>query len=240
MRRTIAHTAPIAALALALTLLAACGGSSAATSSPYSATQLIQKASTNFAADSSLHFKLTAVGIAPGTYSVTSADGDVVRPDKLQVTSGTIEPSQGFLIGFAVVIIGSQQYIDLGDTGHFASTNVLPDLLIIFDPHQGIGAILNQFQGASTPAADNVSGVACWKITGTVDSTLLDPITGNTSTVSSPVQTTLWIGQSDSQIHQVKLVGIATSGDTSQTARTITLSQFNENVSIVAPSISGS
>jgi len=64
---------------------------------------------------------------------------------------------------------------------------------------------------------------------------LLAPITGNPPTSPTNVQTILWIGQSDNQIHQVTLNGIAANGDTSSTVRTFDLSNYNETVTITAP-----
>lgn len=227
-----------AALALLLTLaalLAACS-SGASSSKPPTTAQLIQDASTNFGNDTAIHFTLTATDIAPGNYSVTQADGDVVRPDRLQVT-GTDNIRQGISIGIGIIFIGQQQYVDLGGTGKYSVTSGLPDFLLIFDAHQGIGAILTQLQQPSAPTADTANGVASWKITGTVPSTVLAPLTGSTSTVANPVNTTLWIGQSDHQIHQVSLVGQATDGDTSQSTRTFVLSKYNEQVTISAPQV---
>jgi hypothetical protein len=235
----IARRSGLAAVAAIALLLAACGSSGASTA-PQSAAQLIQKASTKFAQDSSLHFTLTTTGAAAGVYDVTSAEGDLQRPDKLQVTSGTDEVSQGATIGFAVIFIGTTQYLDLGKTGKYSITNALPNLLLIFDPNNGIGAILSQFQNPSAATSSTVGGVACWKTIGQVAVSLLAPFTGNSTPGNGTVQTTLWIGQSDGQIHQVQLVGAAASGDTAQTTRVITLSKFNESISIVAPSVSGS
>jgi len=133
------------------------------------------------------------------------------------------------------VFINQQQYLDLGATGKFSKTTILPNLLIIFDSSKGIGAILTQFQKASTATAEDADGVACWKMTGTVDSTVLAPITGSSTATSSPVATTLWIGQNDKQIHKVFLQGKAADDDMNTTERTFTLSNFNANVTITAP-----
>ncbi len=211
-----------AAAALFLTL-AACGASSTTKTSPLSATQLIQQASNNFAQDSALHFTLTASNIAPGPFAVTKAQGDVVRPDKLQI-HGIVEPTQGVTAGIGIIFVGQQQYISIGDTGTYQTTSGLPNLLNIFSSSQGIGAILSQLQSPSTPTADSVNGVDCWKITGTVSSALLAPITGNPPTSPTNVQ-----------IHQVTLNGIAANGDTSSTVRTFDLSNYNETVTITAP-----
>src|SRR5262245_56167127 len=88
-------------------LLAACGSSSK--TAPFSATEMIQKANDNFGKTTSLHFKLTASNIAPGLYSVTDAEGDVERPDKMKV-DGVAEVSKGFTASLGIIFIGDQQY----------------------------------------------------------------------------------------------------------------------------------
>ncbi len=226
------HSLALGALMSLAVLLAACGGSTA--TSPYSATELIQKANTNFAQDTALHFTLTAKNIPPGLYSITKADGDVVRPDKLKL-SGSDFVSQGQSLGISIIFIGADQYVDLTGIGNYTKTHNLPNLLTIFSATEGIGAILNQFQGPTTPSADTVGGVACWKVSGTVTSSLLAPITGSSSATSTPVQAQLWVGQSDLQIHQVTLTGKAADGDQDNTSRTFVLSQFNETITIAAP-----
>ena len=221
-----------ALLSLAL-LLAACGGGSTVTS-PYTAEDLVQKANTNFAQDTALHFTLTAKNIVPGIYAVTQADGDVVRPDKLKIV-GSDMISKGGTIGLGIILIGSNQYVDYGATGNYRTTSGLPNLLTIFSPTEGIGSILNQLQTPTTPTADTVAGVACWKVDGTVTSSLLAPITGGSASSSTPVATQIWVGQTDLQIHQVTLTGIAADGDQATTARTFVLSKFNETIDITTP-----
>jgi lipoprotein LprG len=220
------------ALAGLCLVLAACGSS--AKTSPYTSPQLIQKASTNFAQDSALHFTLTATNIAPGDFAVTQAHGDVVRPDKIEI-HGIDEITSGVTAGIGIIIIGSNQYVSFGDTGTYKATNQLPDLLAIFSPSQGIGAILSQMQNPSSPVDDTVNGVDCWRITGTVSSTLLAPITGNPPATPTNVKTTLWIDQNDYQFNQVVLDGVAATGDTPNTTRTFVLSRYNETVTITAP-----
>ena len=216
-------------------IVTACGNnSSTAKVSPYTAPQLIQKASTNFNGDTALHFTLTATHIATGLFAVSQADGDVVRPDKLKLL-GADMLSPGLTKNIGIIFVGGQKYADLSGTGSYILFPNLPDLLAIFSPDKGIGAILSQMQNPTTPTDDTVNGVECWKITGTVTSTLLAPITDSAPATPTNVQTTLWVGQTDYQIHQVTLTGKATDSDSDSTVRTFILSNYNETVTIAAP-----
>jgi hypothetical protein len=222
----------LGALLSLTTLLVACSGSSA--TSPYTAEELVQKANVNFAQDSALHFTLTAKNIVPGLYAVTQAEGDVVRPDKMKIV-GSDMITQGGTVGIGIIFVGTKQYVDLGNTGNYRATNGLPNLLAIFSPTEGIGSILNQLQSPGKPTADTVGGVTCWKVNGTVTSSLLAPITGGSPASSTPVATQIWVGQTDLQIHQVTLTGKAADGDQDNTERTFVLSKFNETIDITAP-----
>jgi hypothetical protein len=236
-RRLRAGGPTLSGILVALVLaLAACGTSSAP---PPSSAKLLSDASTRFSGDTSLHFTYNADNIGFGPVAVVQAAGDVVRPDKIKL-SGLDEPTKGFTAGVGIVIIGQDQYLDLGGFGNWTKTSALPPLQLIFDPTQGITAILTKLQNPSTATSDTVKidathSVACWKITGTADSSLLAPLTGGTTTVTTPLQGTLWIGKADSQLYQVKLQGAVTDGDSAASTRTFILSNFGESVTITAP-----
>jgi hypothetical protein len=223
-----------ALLSFALCLVG-CSGTSIPVS-PYTADVLIQMANTNFAQDNALHFTLTAKNIQPGLYAVTQAEGDVVRPDKMKIV-GSDMVTKGGTVGIGIIFVDGKQFVDLGNTGTYRTTTGLPNLLTIFSPTEGIGAILNQIQQPSKPTASKAGGVDCWKVTGTVTSSLLAPITGSSGASSNPVQTEIWVGQKDLQIYQVTLTGQAADGDQTDTARTFVLSNFNESITITAPPV---
>jgi hypothetical protein len=209
-------------------LIAACGNTS-----PPDVKELINKASTNFKNDTSLHFSLVASNIPPMTYAVTRAEGDVVRPDKLHAT-GSVMPFAGIEVPIEVIFVDGGKYLSLAKAS-FLAVDVLPNLLLIFDKDKGIGGILSKFQNGSQPTSERIQGQDCWKTSGTVDSALLAPITGSDTSVSKSVKTVLWIGQDDNQIHQVQLVGQASDGDKDNTTRTFVLSKFNQSVKISKP-----
>jgi hypothetical protein len=234
VRARWSHSLALGALLSLTMILVACGDNSTATS-PYTADELIQKANTNFAQDGAIHFTLAAKNIPPGLFSIIQAEGDVVRPDKLQLSGADFISTQNSP-HISIIFVGGNQYVDLTGTGtNYSKTNALPNLLNIFSSTEGIGAILLQVQQPSKPTADTVNSVACWKVNGTVASSLLAPITGGNASTSTPVQAQMWIGQSDLQIHQVTLIGKAVDGDQDNTTRTFVLSKFNESITITPP-----
>jgi hypothetical protein len=223
-------------IAVMVLLLAACGTS---TPPPPSAGTLLTKASTTFNNDTSFHLTYTATNIAPGITAVTSASGDLVRPDKITMT-GVVEPVKNLSASIGLIIIGQAEYVNI--EGKWQTTSIFGSLLHIFDADQGIGGIITKLQSPSKVTAENVKidsshTVACWKVSGTTTAGLLAPITQGSPTDTTPLQATLWIGQSDNQVYKVDLVGKAVTGDSANTDRTFILSKFGEKVTITAPSV---
>jgi hypothetical protein len=224
----------IAVLAM---LLAACGTSAAP---PPPSGTLLTKASTAFNNDTSFHLTYTATNIAPGFTAVTSASGDLVRPDKISVT-GVVEPVKNLSASIGLIIIGQNQFLNI--SGSWTKTSAFGSLLHIFDADQGVGGIITKLQNPSKVTAENVKidsshTVACWKVSGTATAGLLAPITQGVATDTTPLQATLWIGQSDNQVYKVDLVGKAITGDSANSDRTFVLSKFGEQVTITAPQVS--
>jgi hypothetical protein len=218
-----------AALAAALLLLAACGGSSA------NAADLLKHAQDKMATINTLHFIMNVD--KPGTGSIenpyaTAAQGDVKRPDGLNATATVNVGIGSFTV--QLVILGSDQWLTNPLTGKFEKTSGFDSFLKIFDPQTGLGTLLTALQGPSKPTDGSANGIACWKISGTLDPQLLQPLFGDI-TAAGPVPTTFCIGKDDGRLYQAVLTGKVTTGDTAQTVRTFFLSKFDAPVTITTP-----
>lgn len=226
------HLAAVALAAVVL-LLAACGGGGGA-KTPVSAT-LLKNAQAKFNATSTFHFIMTVANLGPvppGGYNVTAANGDVQRPDKL---SAEATASVGFAsANVKLIIIGTQEWMTDPFTQKFSPTSGFESFLAIFDQNKGIGSLLGKLQNPSKPADGSANGASCWKISGTVPPSDLQPIFGDI-TATSPVPSTVCIDKSTSELDAVTLNGAITSGDTAQTTRTFYLSNFDKPVSIQPP-----
>src|SRR5215813_10160231 len=169
---------PAAALATALLLLAACGGSSV------SATDLLKKAQDKMVSINTLHFIMNVE--KPGTGSIenpyaTAAQGDVKRPDGLSATATVNVGIGSFTV--QLIILGSNQWFTDPLTGKFEKTSGFESFLKIFDPQTGLGSLLTSLQGPSKPADGSANGTACWKVSGTLDPQLLQPLFGDITAV---------------------------------------------------------
>jgi hypothetical protein len=92
-------------------------------------------------------------------------------------------------------------------------------------------------QNLSQPADDNVNGVPCWRVTGQLDAKYLKFFTGGGVPSGTMLQTSACVGKGDSLPYQLKVTGQAAVGDTTSTARTFLISNYNEAISITAPQI---
>ncbi|MGO8946235.1 MAG: LppX_LprAFG lipoprotein [Ktedonobacterales bacterium] len=217
-------------VSLAVLSLAGCGGSTPATNT------LLKDAQEQFTATKSLHFVMTTehLGAVPiGSYSIVGATGDVARPDQLK---GTATVDDGFgTIQIQLIIVGNQEWYTNPLTGQLVPTDQFGSYLRIFDPNTGIGSLLTGLKNPSQPSDGSANGTSCWKISGNITTAQLSPIFGS-AVVGTAKSTTFCIGKSNHQLLSVVLQGQLLTGDTSQTIRTIYLSNFDQPVSIQTPS----
>ncbi len=222
---------PLAALvSLAVLAVAGCGGSTPQTS------LLLKSAEQQFNATKSLHFVMTTQHLSTvpvGSYAIISASGDVARPNQLKATA-TVDAGV-ITTQVQLIIVGDKEWYTNPLTGQFVPTDQFGSYLRLFDPTNGLGALLTGLKNPSHPTDSSSNGTACWKISGDITMAQLTPIFGS-AVVGSAQSTTFCISKSNYQLVSVVLQGQVLSGDTSQTIRTIYLTNFDQPVSIQTPS----
>jgi LppX_LprAFG lipoprotein len=218
---------PLMGLPGLMLLLAACGGTP-----PPDAHQLIKDAQVAIQHVTSYHFKLVTDN--PGTGGnllITGAEGDILVPDKLKANANALLAGNSVQVQF--IAIGNQQYIFL--FGVWQTTTGLLDPRTLSDPQKGVAAILGHIQNPSTPSDSSVGGTSCWNISGKLDPQYLAGITGGGAPAGTTNDVSTCIGKSDKLPYQIIIKGQASAGDTNKTVRTLTLSKFDEQVTIEAP-----
>jgi len=214
-------------LGLLALCLAACNTNNNSNTTP-SAQALIKSAQQAIQKVTAYHFNLQGQNISlQGKLPITSADGDVKVPDRLKATA-TINGNSVQLIA-----IGNQQYINL--FGGWQSVSGLIDPRTLSDPNTGVSAILGHIQNPGQPTDSSVNGTSCWLIKGKLDPTLLAGITGGGAPAGTLDNVSVCIGKATNLPYQIVIDGPAAQGDTAQTTRTITLSKFNETITIEPP-----
>jgi LppX_LprAFG lipoprotein len=217
-------------LCLLVFFLSGCGGSGS--SAVPDANQLIKDAQAAIQRVTSYHFKLVTANVGTeAKLPIVGAEGDIVVPDKLKANANAL--FLGNIVQVQIIAIGNQQYIML--FGAWQATTGLLDPRTLSDPQKGVSSILGHIQNPSTPTDSSVGGRPCWLINGKLDPAYLTGITGGGAPSGSTDDITSCIGKTDKLPYQIIIKGPAAAGDTDNTVRTFTLSNFGEQVTIEAP-----
>ncbi len=228
-----------ALLAVVAAFLAACGGGDSnkpATTGPLPQPDaVLSKAVNSFQAMKTFHFRLEhdngGSPIPPGLTLIT-ADGDVIVPDRMSAKLDAKAGQQ--TVNVQVIGIGDQGWITNPFSRQWQPLPSGTSIKDIFDPAQGVKAIVGSLQDAKVTAEENVDGMPCYRVEGSVASDVLQaaaPIAKPGLTVGIKV----WIGKDDSLIRQVYLVGPIAPDEPSNIVRRLMLSKFNEDITIDAP-----
>ena len=214
-------------------LLTACGSST-----PHrSASQLLTKAKSTADSASSVHFNLTSKNVPLTGTNLIGGQGDLVRPSSMK-GSFSVAVS-GFTANVKVVAVGDAFYAQLPFSAHYQKTNPsdygLTNPAGLLDPDKGLTKLLEEAQNPKLGSTVRVNG----ELLQTVDFT----VPGNSIPVlpddnpSEPVQVTVAIDPATYQLRIVTLVGPFASSSSNSTY-VVTLSNYNEHVSITLPSSS--
>ena len=227
-----------AALGLTILLVALVVTGCSQTSLPTSAA-LLATAQKKFNDAKTFHFVMKADHLGPkpagdpGISSLTDAEGDVARPDKLNA-SGTVDFG-GITVSTKLVIIGQQAWYQNPLTGSYDEEDSFASFVTLFDPTKGLGIALTTIRNPSSPSDGSANGVPCWKITGDVDSATLGALLGEAATPKKSPKATVCVGKSDGRLYSVVLTGQLVTGDTDQTTRTFYISKYDEPVTVQPP-----
>ena len=220
----------------ALPLIAGCGLVSRVeptpTPVPLSVDEILQHSGEATGALDTFHFTLehNKGGGTPisETVVVTEVEGDVVNPDSISITfAGTFGR---FAVKSSIVTIGDDSYMTNPVTGVWEqmSTGVSP--LGFFDPQEGIGSMMTQARDTALVSRTPEE----YRIDGILASEALRPLLG-TVLGGSDVDVELTINASTLLLEKAVLKGRVTATEPDGVVRIITLSGFDEPVSIEPP-----
>lgn len=200
---------------------------------------LLAAAQSHFNDAKTFHFVMTADHLGPkpagdpGLSSLSAAEGDVQRPDKL-TSNGTVDLG-GLTVSTKLIIIGQQAWYQNPLTGSWDEDDSFASFVTLFDPTKGLGVALTSLRNPSLPSDGSANGTPCWKISGDVDSAALGALLGDTATPAKAPHATICIGKSDGRLYSVVLTGQVAPGDVDQTTRTFYLSKYDTPVNIQPP-----
>jgi hypothetical protein len=202
---------------------------------PLTAAEIFAKSGDAMLTVNSFKFALDQIGGGTpitGGVEMTKASGDVVRPDKLQMTiDGT---AFGTSIEVKVVTSGDKTLMTNPLSGKW---EVPPDqfkVLSVFDPGTGIASIMKKVMSPTKLADEQMGGTLSYHLKGSITSDTLRPIMG-TAAQGAIISAEVWIGKDDLLVRHIKLEGKITETEKDGIVRTLDLSNFNEQISITLP-----
>ena len=169
-------------------------------------------------------------------FTVVSASGKVKLPTDSQVTIKAKQSSDS-LIEIGVTTVGTQTWVTvpfLGVqevTGPQAAT--VPSVGRIFDPTNGLPAVLAKGRNPRLLGSETVDGKDSWKVEATYTAEQVGQAVQPLSP-SGDIDATLWIGKSDHLLRKTLLKGKLFTTDKTTTLE-VRLHDFNADVNIAKP-----
>jgi len=200
--------------------------------------QLLTSLQKNFRQASSFHVTMEVQNPGPVTQDqiqIRTANGDVSMPDKVKAQATVLMSGQSLTVN--LISVGDNQFITDPVTGQWRVIKGVLDPRTLTNPNTGIISVVNKVQNVSQPTSAVVGGNPCWQITGQLDAKDLAFFTGGGVPAGTLLQTVACIGKGDSLPYYVSVTGQAATGDTSQTSRIFTMSNYNEAITIAVPQL---
>ena len=163
------------------------------------------------------------------TLDIIEAEGDVVSPDSVSIDfSGRF--GGRFAMRASLITIGSDSYMTNPLSGNWEEVPAEVSPLGFFDPQQGIGAMMT---GLRNPSLTSKEGTE-FRIEGDLDVQALRPLLG-AATQGGIVRVEVTLDKDTLLMKKAVIEGRATASEPDGVIRTITLSSYNESISITAP-----
>ena len=163
------------------------------------------------------------------TLDIIEAEGNVASPDSVSISfSGRF--SDRFAMRASLITIGSESYMTNPLSGNWEEVPAEVSPLGFFDPQQGIGAMMT---GLRNPTLASKEGDE-FRIDGELDVRALRPLLGDAAQ-DGTVRVEVTLHKDTLYLKKAVIEGRATAGEPDGVIRTITLSQYNQSISISAP-----
>lgn len=163
------------------------------------------------------------------TLDIVEAEGDVVSPDSVSIDfSGRF--GGRFAMRASLITIGSDSYMTNPLSGNWEEVPAEVSPLGFFNPQQGIGAMMT---GLRNPVLLSKDGTE-FRIEGDLEVRALRPLLGAV-TQDGIVRVEVTLDKDTLYLKKAVIAGRATASEPDGVIRTITLSGYDESISITAP-----
>lgn len=225
-RRLLAAAATVAVVALA-----GCGGGT-------TPEEIVEESVEATSAVESFHFTLDVRNQPPSTtgLQLAAAEGDIDVPDRMKAdVSGTFS---GVPITTQLVVVGEDTYYKDPLSGAWESIDVNTSPIPFFDPAEGVLAVMESATELQEEGTETVGGVDTVVLTGKVTVAEVTPLLGNPPS-DEVVEAAFWIGQDDSILRRVSVLGPISPDEPADVERIVEVSRFDEPVTIEPPKVEG-
>ncbi len=201
---------------------------------PFTPEAVLARSGEVMAALESFHFRLShRSGSTPLllNLAITEAEGDVVKPDRLSLDlSGAFG---NLAVRASLIAIGDTTYMTNPITGGWETAAAGVSPLGFFDPGKGVAAMMSSIQQPSL-AQEAQGGQQVYRIRGKLAADALAPLLG-TTVQGSTVDVELAIDTQRLYLLEAVVAGRVTPAEADGVVRVITLSRFNEPITIEPP-----
>ncbi len=203
------------------------------------AATVLAAASQRLAAIDSLHFTLGIEGETfideSGAIQLESAEGDLARPDKVNVEF-QVRLLGATTVSIRMITIGADSWTTDLITGNWGEAP--PEFgynpSVLYDNQNGLGPVMGKLDGAEIAGTEEIDDREAHRITGTATSDIIAPLTAGTMT-GDQVDIELWIDVETSDLLRVKVVEPESEAKENPATWEMNLSAFNETVDIEPP-----
>ena len=183
---------------------------------------------------SSFHFRLShekgSTEISPGFY-IEDAAGYVVNPDKMSLEIlGRL--GKNFVIKAQVIAHGDRVFMTNPLSGKWEDLSESVNPFKFFSPSKGVASMMSQAKGTQLFGAKEGDGT--YRLKGALPTSALSVLLGDTLSDAS-VSCELTVEGETMFLKEARIVGKVISSDQEEFVRVITISAFNEPVSIEIP-----
>ena len=220
-------------------MLAAPGMSPVAAQGEQNVKDIVTGASSTIASSTSIHFTLAVDGdsfVDPaGTIRLISAEGDLVRPDKVNVKF-QVQVLGTANVTIRMVTIGAKSWTTDILTGKWgpAPEEFGYDPTVLFDTNNGLGPVISKLSELKVEGTEKVDGRPASRISGIGSKNDIALLTAETMTGSS-YKVNIWVDQENSQLLRITLAEPSDNGKKNPATWTMNISNYDADVTVEAP-----
>ena len=240
--RIVTRGLSITALVIVLLLLAsACAAGPTPTPTPepeMSVEEVLERTSAHLVSFRTARFQMIdemESGAKFFAQTLKSVDGHVQAPNRTQMVVDVESPIMGFL-EIGIVAIGDSAFMQFSSGAQWAP---LPPEQVPFN-FTGLGITLNELlpkiQNVEIAGRESLGDLPTIRIEGDLMSEDVSNLI-TSADPGHPIDLTVWVGELDQSVRQIRIAGNVFNDDAPGTSRLIILSEYDQPVDIQLPEI---